>query len=81
VATANLNHLCLRHNRMRTVKKVNIYNRFSYIKVIFLCINSEANTNEAWFRQQPKEFYAADFQGLVKRWGKCLNIQGHYVEK
>jgi hypothetical protein len=22
----------------------------------------------AWFRQQSKEFYAAGFQGLVKRW-------------
>jgi hypothetical protein len=22
----------------------------------------------AWFRQEPKEFYAAGFQGLVKRW-------------
>jgi hypothetical protein len=29
----------------------------------------------AWFRQQPKEFYAAGFQGLVKRWDKCLNLQ------
>ena len=35
----------------------------------------------AWFRQQPKEFYAADFQGLVKRWDKCLNLYGDYVEK
>jgi hypothetical protein len=35
----------------------------------------------AWFRQQPKEFYAAGFQGLVKQWDKCLNVQGHYVEK
>jgi hypothetical protein len=34
-----------------------------------------------WFRQQPKEFYAAGFQGLVKRWDKCLNVQGDYVEK
>ncbi|PNF19140.1 hypothetical protein B7P43_G09801, partial [Cryptotermes secundus] len=34
----------------------------------------------AWFREQPKEFYAACFQGLVKRWGKCLNVQGDYVE-
>jgi hypothetical protein len=34
-----------------------------------------------WFRQQPKEFYAAGFQGLVKRWDKCLNAQGDYVEK
>jgi len=35
----------------------------------------------AWFRQQPKEFYAAVFQGLVKRWDKCLNLYGDYVEK
>ena len=25
------------------------------------------DTVRAWFRQQPKEFYAAGFQGLVKR--------------
>jgi len=35
----------------------------------------------AWFRQQPKEFYATGFQGLVKRWDKCLNLYGDYVEK
>jgi hypothetical protein len=35
----------------------------------------------AWFRQQPKEIYAAGFQGLVKRWDKCLNVRGDYVEK
>jgi len=35
----------------------------------------------AWFRQQPQEFYAADFQGLVKWWDKCLNLYGDYVEK
>ena len=35
----------------------------------------------AWFRQQPKEFFAAGFQGLVKRWVKCLNLYGDYVEK
>jgi len=33
------------------------------------------------FQQQPKEFYAAGFQGLVKRWDKCLNLYGDYVEK
>jgi hypothetical protein len=33
----------------------------------------------AWFRQQPKEFYAAGIQGLVKRQDKCLNVQGDYV--
>jgi hypothetical protein len=35
----------------------------------------------AWFRQQPKEFYAIGFQGLVKRWGKSINVHGDYVEK
>jgi hypothetical protein len=35
----------------------------------------------AWFRQEPKEFYAAGFQGLLKRWDKCLSVQGNYVEK
>ena len=27
-----------------------------------------------WFRQQPQKFYTAGFQGLMKRWGKCLNF-------
>jgi hypothetical protein len=35
----------------------------------------------AWFRQQPKQFYFAGFQGLVKQWSKCLNVQADYVEK
>jgi len=28
-----------------------------------------------------KNFYAAGFQGLVKRWDKFLNLYGDYVEK
>jgi len=35
----------------------------------------------AWFREQPKEFYGAGFQGLVKWWDKCLNLFGDYIEK
>ena len=35
----------------------------------------------AWFQEQPKEFYVIGFQGLVKRWDKCLNLCGDYVEK
>jgi len=35
----------------------------------------------AWFQQQPKQFYTAGFQGLVKPWDKCLNLYGDYVEK
>jgi histone-lysine N-methyltransferase SETMAR len=35
----------------------------------------------AWFQQQPKECYAAGFQGLARRWDKCLNLCGDDVEK
>ncbi|GBM69100.1 hypothetical protein AVEN_178178-1 [Araneus ventricosus] len=34
-----------------------------------------------WMRQQPKEFYAAGIGALIKRWEKCINIGGDYVEK
>jgi len=34
-----------------------------------------------WFRQQPQEFYGTGFQRLVKRWDKCLNLFGDYIEK
>jgi hypothetical protein len=32
-------------------------------------------------RQQPKDFCAADFDTLVKRWDKCANVGGGYIEK
>jgi len=32
-------------------------------------------------QKQPQEFYAAGFQGLVKRWDERLNLYGDYVEK
>jgi hypothetical protein len=28
-----------------------------------------------------KNFYAAGFDVLIKRWGKCINVGGGYVEK
>jgi hypothetical protein len=28
-----------------------------------------------------KDFYAAVFDALVKRWDKCVNVGGRYVEK
>jgi hypothetical protein len=33
-----------------------------------------------WLRQQSKDFYAAGFDTLVKRWDKCISVGG-YVEK
>ena len=44
-------------------------------------IEDEHRVGPITFRQQPKEFFAAGFQGLVKRWEKCLNLYGDYVEK
>jgi hypothetical protein len=34
-----------------------------------------------WLRQQSKDFYAAGFDALVKRWDKCISVGGGYVEK
>jgi hypothetical protein len=32
-------------------------------------------------RQQSEDFYAAGLDALVKRWDKCENVGGGYVEK
>jgi hypothetical protein len=32
-------------------------------------------------RQQSNDFNAAGFDALVKRWDKCINVRGGYVEK
>jgi hypothetical protein len=29
-----------------------------------------------WLRQQSKDFYAAGFDALVKRWDTCINVGG-----
>jgi hypothetical protein len=34
-----------------------------------------------WLRQQSKDFCAAGFDALVKRWDRCINVGGGYVEK
>jgi len=34
-----------------------------------------------WFSRTDKSFYAEAFQALVKRWDKCINVAGEYVEK
>lgn len=34
-----------------------------------------------WFRCQPKHFYAAGIGALIKRWDKCINVDGDFVEK
>jgi hypothetical protein len=34
-----------------------------------------------WLRQQSEDFYAADFDALIKRWDKCINVGGRYIEE
>jgi hypothetical protein len=34
-----------------------------------------------WPKQQSKDFCAAGFDTLIKRWDKCINVGGRYVEK
>jgi hypothetical protein len=34
-----------------------------------------------WLRQKSEDFYAAGFDALVKRWDKCINVYGGYIEK
>jgi hypothetical protein len=34
-----------------------------------------------WLRQQSKDLCAVGFDALAKRWNKCINVGGGYVEK
>jgi hypothetical protein len=36
---------------------------------------------QKWLRQQSKDFYAVDFDTLIRRWDKCMNVGGEYVKK
>jgi hypothetical protein len=36
---------------------------------------------QKWVRQQSKDFYAAGFYALVKRWDKYISIGRRYVGK
>jgi hypothetical protein len=36
---------------------------------------------QKWLRQQSKDFCAAGFDALVKRWDKYMSVGGGYVEK
>jgi hypothetical protein len=31
---------------------------------------------QKWLRKQSKDFCAVDFDALVKRWDKCMNVGG-----
>jgi hypothetical protein len=44
-------------------------------------VADDADQVQKWLTQQLKDFYAAGFDVLVKRWDKCISVGGGYVEK
>jgi len=34
-----------------------------------------------WLRTIPKEFFSRGISALVKRWRKCIELEGYYVEQ
>ena len=34
-----------------------------------------------WLEGQPRVFYENGLQSCIKRWEKCINLRGAYVEK
>jgi hypothetical protein len=44
-------------------------------------VADDARPGAKWLRQQPKDFIAAGFYALIKRWDKCIEVGGGYVEK
>jgi hypothetical protein len=64
-----------------TVGSVCCVKRFSLAGKRFAGEEQVETEVRKWLRQQSKDFYAADFDGLVKRWEKCINIGGGYIEK
>jgi hypothetical protein len=34
-----------------------------------------------WLRTRPKEFFSNGIYALVKRWRKCIELEGDYVEQ
>jgi hypothetical protein len=53
----------------------------SYGKKCFSDVEEDEAEVRKWLRQQPKDLYAAGFDALLKRWEKCINAGGVYVEK
>jgi hypothetical protein len=47
----------------------------------FLLMTKVEMEEQKWLRQQSKDFYATSFDALIKRWDKCINVSGGYVEK
>jgi hypothetical protein len=54
-------------------------------KAIYNCVEKfsqgRSTSCEKWPKTTFKNFYAAGFEALVKRWDKFINVGGGYIEK
>ncbi len=39
------------------------------------------NFVESWIQSKNEEFFSSEINALLKRWTKCIEIRGNYVEK
>jgi hypothetical protein len=56
----------------------------NWVKKLGKCFADDEETEtevRKWLRQESKDFYAAGFNALLKRWDKCTNVDGGYIEK
>jgi hypothetical protein len=63
------------------VKDICRVNQFTTLGKYFADKKEVETKARKWLRQQPKDFYAEGSESLVKRWVKCVNVGGGYVEK
>lgn len=59
-----------------------VYNKmdkFSIFRNFQTANNLEMTT--MWSDSNPKNFYAAGIEAVIKRWDKCINVAGDYVKK
>jgi hypothetical protein len=71
------------------IKKCFLFTVGSVCGVKWFITRGKCSTNDEeaelevrkWLRQQSRDFYDAGFDALVKRWDKCTNVGGGYVEK
>src|ERR1043166_3000237 len=47
----------------------------------FRCDEEVQREVRRWFRTQDTNFFETGILKLVKRWDKCINVHGSYVEK
>jgi len=61
-----------------------VHSRKSYVRNYDKKFNGKDGVKENllnWLQHQNKDFFAAGINKLIKRWDKCINIAGDYVEK